>query len=276
MTLQHIILLAVVQGITEFLPISSSGHLVLTPAITGAADQGLLLDVSVHVGTLLAVLIYFWRDVLAMIVGFFRLFTGRMTPGARMALHIIVATIPVVAVGFYLKESGIEEQMRSVEIIAWTTLIFGIILWIADKVGMTINRIEHMGWASSIFIGLAQVIALVPGVSRSGITMTAARLMSYERSDAAQFSMLMSIPVILGAGLLAGLDLHKAGNMELNREVMMAIGFSFITALITIAVLMSWLKRASFTPFAIYRIILGAALLVWVYGYGTAPLDTLF
>ncbi|OKH87760.1 undecaprenyl-diphosphate phosphatase [Thalassospira sp. TSL5-1] len=276
MTLQHIILLAVVQGITEFLPISSSGHLVLTPAITGAADQGLLLDVSVHVGTLLAVLIYFWRDVLAMIIGFFRLFTGRMTPGARMALHIIVATIPVVAVGFYLKESGIEEQMRSVEIIAWTTLVFGIILWVADKVGMTINRIEHMGWASSIVIGLAQVIALIPGVSRSGITMTAARFMSYERSDAAQFSMLMSIPVILGAGLLAGLDLHKAGNMQLNREVMMAIGFSFITALITIAVLMSWLKRASFTPFAIYRIILGAALLVWVYGYGTAPLDTLF
>ncbi|RCK47653.1 UDP pyrophosphate phosphatase [Thalassospira profundimaris] len=276
MTLQHIILLAVVQGITEFLPISSSGHLVLTPAITGAADQGLLLDVSVHVGTLLAVLIYFWRDVLAMIIGFFRLFTGRMTPGARMALHIVVATIPVVAVGFYLKESGIEEQMRSVEIIAWTTLVFGVILWVADKVGMTINRIEHMGWAGAIFIGLAQVIALVPGVSRSGITMTAARLMSYERSDAAQFSMLMSIPVILGAGLLAGLDLHKAGNMELNREVMMAIGFSFITALITIAVLMSWLKRASFTPFAIYRIILGVALLVWVYGYGTAPLETLF
>jgi len=275
-TLQHIILLAVVQGITEFLPISSSGHLVLTPAITGAADQGLLLDVSVHVGTLLAVLIYFWRDVLAMIIGFFRLFTGRMTPGARMALHIVVATIPVVAVGFYLKQSGIEEQMRSVEIIAWTTLVFGILLWFADKVGMTINRIEHMGWAGSIFIGLAQVIALVPGVSRSGITMTAARLMSYERSDAAQFSMLMSIPVIMGAGLLAGLDLHKAGNMELNREVLMAIGFSFITALITIAVLMSWLKRASFTPFAIYRIILGIALLVWVYGYDTAPLGTLF
>lgn len=276
MTLQHIILLAVVQGITEFLPISSSGHLVLTPAITGAADQGLLLDVSVHVGTLLAVLIYFWRDVLAMIIGFFRLFTGRMTPGARMALHIIVATIPVVAVGFYLKQSGIEEQMRSVEIIAWTTLVFGIILWFADKVGMTINRIEHMGWAGSIFIGLAQVIALIPGVSRSGITMTAARLMSYERSEAAQFSMLMSIPVIMGAGLLAGLDLHKAGNMELNREVLMAIGFSFVTALITIAVLMSWLKRASFTPFAIYRIILGIALLVWVYGYDTAPLETLF
>ncbi|OSQ40723.1 undecaprenyl-diphosphate phosphatase [Thalassospira mesophila] len=276
MTLQHIILLAVVQGITEFLPISSSGHLVLTPAITGAADQGLLLDVSVHVGTLLAVLIYFWRDVLAMIVGFFRLFTGRMTPGARMALHIIVATIPVVAVGYYLKQSGIEEQMRSVEIIAWTTLVFGIILWFADKVGMTINRIEHMGWAGSIFIGLAQVIALIPGVSRSGITMTAARLMSYERSDAAQFSMLMSIPVIMGAGLLAGLDLHKAGNMELNREVLLAIVFSFFTALITIAVLMSWLKRASFTPFAIYRIILGIALLVWVYGYDTAPLGTLF
>jgi undecaprenyl-diphosphatase len=271
-TLQHIILLAAVQGVTEFLPISSSGHLILTPALTGSADQGLLVDVSVHVGTLLAVLIYFWRDVFAMIEGFFRLLTGRITPGARMTLHIIIATIPVVAVGLYMKQSGLEEQMRSVEIIAWTTLGWGVVLWIADRVGMTINRIEHMRWGGALFIGLAQVLSLVPGTSRSGITMTAARFMGYERSDAAQFSMLMSIPVIIGAGLLAGLDLHAAGNMKLNREVMIAVGFSFLTALITIALLMSWLKKASFTPFAIYRILLGGALLVWVYGYGEAPL----
>ncbi len=159
MTLQHIILLAVVQGITEFLPISSSGHLILTPSITGAQDQGLLVDVAVHVGTLAAVLIYFWRDVLAMLAGFVRLLTGRINAGARMAIHIALATIPVVVVGFYFKVSGIEEQLRSVEIIAWTTLGFGIVLWVADKIGMTINRLEHMRWGSALVIGLAQVIA---------------------------------------------------------------------------------------------------------------------
>ncbi|AJD53695.1 undecaprenyl pyrophosphate phosphatase [Thalassospira xiamenensis M-5 = DSM 17429] len=274
-TLQHIILLAVIQGITEFLPISSSGHLILTPALTGAADQGLLVDVAVHVGTLAAVLIYFWRDVFAMIGGFFFLLSGRINPGARLALHIILATIPVVAVGFYLKVSGIEEQMRSVEIIAWTTLVFGIVLWIADKIGMTINRLEHMRWGGALFIGLAQVIALIPGTSRSGITMTAARLMGYERADAAQFSMLLSIPVILGAGLLAGIDLQQSGDMALTMDVLLAAGLSFITALIAIAMLMSWLKRSTFTPFAIYRILLGGGLLVWIYGYGGGPIPFL-
>ncbi|WP_417828394.1 undecaprenyl-diphosphate phosphatase [Thalassospira sp.] len=271
MTLQHIILLAVVQGITEFLPISSSGHLVLAPAITGSADQGLLVDVAVHVGTLAAVLIYFWRDVFAMIGGFVRLFTGRINPGARLAIHIVLATIPVIAVGFYLKVSGIEEQLRSIEIIAWTTLGFGILLWIADKVGMTINRLEHMRWGGALFIGLAQVLALVPGTSRSGITMTAARFMGYERSDAAQFSMLMSIPVILGAGLLAGIDLHQAGDIALTEDILLAAGLSFATALVAIAVLMNWLKRSSFTPFVIYRILLGGGLLAWVYLYDGAP-----
>jgi len=274
-TLQHIILLAVIQGITEFLPISSSGHLILTPALTGAADQGLLVDVAVHVGTLAAVLIYFWRDVFAMIGGFFFLLSGRINPGARLALHIILATISVVAVGFYLKVSGIEEQMRSVEIIAWTTLVFGIVLWIADKIGMTINRLEHMRWGGALFIGLAQVIALIPGTSRSGITMTAARLMGYERADAAQFSMLLSIPVILGAGLLAGIDLQQSGDMALTMDVLLAAGLSFITALIAIAMLMSWLKRSTFTPFAIYRILLGGGLLVWIYGYGGGPIPFL-
>jgi len=271
-TLQHIILLAVVQGITEFLPISSSGHLILAPALTGSPDQGLLVDVAVHVGTLAAVLMYFWRDVFAMLGGFVRLFTGRINAGARLAIHIVLATIPVVAVGFYLKVSGIEEQLRSVEIIAWTTLGFGILLWIADKVGMTINRLEHMRWGGALFIGLAQVLALIPGTSRSGITMTAARFMGYERSDAAQFSMLMSIPVILGAGLLAGIDLQQAGNIALNEDILLAAGLSFLTALIAIAVLMNWLKRSSFTPFAIYRVLLGGGLLVWIYLYNGAPL----
>ncbi|MCC9620831.1 undecaprenyl-diphosphate phosphatase [Thalassospira sp. MA62] len=275
MTLQHIILLAIVQGITEFLPISSSGHLVLAPALTGSPDQGLLVDVAVHVGTLAAVLIYFWRDVFAMLGGFVRLFTGRINAGARMVIHIVLATIPVVAVGFYFKVSGIEDQLRSVEIIAWTTLGFGILLWIADKVGMTINRLEHMRWGGALFIGLAQVLALVPGTSRSGITMTAARLMGYERADAAQFSMLMSIPVILGAGLLAGIDLQQAGNVALTQDVLLAAGLSFVTALIAIAMLMSWLKRSSFTPFAIYRILLGGALLIWIYLYDGVPLGGL-
>ena len=275
MTLQHIILLAIVQGITEFLPISSSGHLVLAPALTGNPDQGLLVDVAVHVGTLAAVLIYFWRDVFAMLGGFVLLFTGRINAGARLALHIILATIPVIAVGFYLKVSGIEEQLRSVAIIAWTALGFGILLWIADKVGMTINRLEHMRWGSALFIRLAQVIALTPGTSRLGITLTDARFMGHERYDAAKFSMMMSRPVIPGSGLLSGTESTHAGIIELNEDILLAVGLSFLTALIAIAVLMNWLKRSSFTPFAIYRILLGGGLLVWIYVYDGGPLPFL-
>ncbi|NMM44778.1 undecaprenyl-diphosphate phosphatase [Rhodospirillaceae bacterium KN72] len=270
MLLHHILVLAAVQGITEFLPISSSGHLIVTGHILGWPDQGLAMDIAVHIGTLFAVMIYFWRDVWQMTVGVGRAATGRGGPPVRLIVNVIVATIPVVIAGFFLKDM-VETQFRSVELIGWTTLGFGIVLWIADHVGMTIRRIEHIAWPTALVIGLAQVLALVPGTSRSGITMTAARFLGLEREDAARFSMLISIPTIAGAGLLAGYDIYKAGDLTLTGDFVIAAGLSFATALIAIALMMAWLRRSGFGIFVLYRIALGGGLLYWAYS-GATPL----
>lgn len=271
MALFHILILAVVQGITEFLPISSSGHLVLTSRVLCWPDQGLTMDVAVHVGSLLAVMVYFWRDVWAMIVGLGRLVTGRGGPQTRLLVNVVVATIPVMVVGFFAQDY-ITGFLRSVEVIAWATIGFGILLWIADRIGMTVWRIDHLGMPSALAIGLAQVLALIPGTSRSGITMTAARFIGLERSDAARFSLLLSIPTIIAAGGLTGFQVYQRGELFLSSDLFVAAGLAFVTALIAIAAMMAWLKRAGFGPFVVYRILLGAALLYWVYAFeaGTA------
>ncbi len=263
MPLSLIVILALVQGITEFLPISSSGHLILVAEISGR-DQGLLIDVAVHVGTLGAVMLYFWRDLLAMLLGVAQLAKGRVTPDARLAGTLVVASIPTAIVGFFAKDF-IESSLRSPEIIAWTTVLYGILLYVADKVGMTIRRINHVGLAHALLLGLAQVLALVPGTSRSGITMTAARLLGYERGDAARYSMLMSIPTIAGAGLLLGFDIYRAGDWVLGRDAILAMTLSFAAALAAIALLMRWVVRVGFTPFVVYRMLLGAVLFYWIY-----------
>ncbi|MEQ8440810.1 MAG: undecaprenyl-diphosphate phosphatase [Alphaproteobacteria bacterium] len=269
MLLHHILILAAIQGITEFLPISSSGHLVLAGPVLGFQDQGLAMDVAVHVGSLLAVCLYFWRDMWTMAVGVGRAVTGRGGPQVRLLGNVLLATIPVLVAGYFLNDAA-GTIFRSIEIIAWTTLVFGILLWIADRVGMTIRRVEHIAWPTALVIGVVQVLALVPGTSRSGITMTAARFLGLERSDAARFSLLLSIPTILGAGALKGWEVCQTGDFGLTADLGIAAGFSFLTALIAIAVMMAWLKRAGFTPFVLYRIALGGGLLYWVY-YGGAP-----
>ena len=266
MEIVQLVTLAVVQGITEFLPISSSGHLVLTSKVLGWADQGLVIDVAVHVGTLLAVMVYFWRDIWRMIAGTAGIVAGRRDPGFRLALHVIVATLPIVAAGYFI-QPYIGSTFRSVELIAWTTIGFGILLGVADWACMTLRRIKHLNVPTAFFIGMAQVLALLPGTSRSGITMTACRFMGMERSEAARFSLLMSIPAILGAATLAGLALYRSGNVALGLDAALAALFAFGTALISIAAMMQWLMRATFTPFVIYRLLLGGLLLCWVYGW---------
>ena len=265
MPLLNLVVLALVQGITEFLPISSSGHLILVPVLLGWPDQGLILDVAVHVGTLGAVIFYLRRDVAAMIVGAFRLVTGRWDEGARLAAMVIIGTVPVVAAGFALNHYQ-PQGIRGIEIIAWTTLGFGILLYVADKVGMTVRRLEHVHVPDAVIIGLAQVLALIPGTSRSGITMTAARMLGFERTDAARFSMLLSIPAIAGAGLLKGKELYESGNVALTADAGLAAGLAFVSALVAISAMMAWLRRASFTPFVAYRILLGLFLLAVAYG----------
>ena len=266
MDILHLAVLAIVQGITEFLPVSSSGHLVLVPLFMDVPDQGLVMDVAVHVGTLGAVALYFWRDVWAMIAGLGRMLRGRREPGARLAGLLVAGTIPVVGAGFALNHYY-PAGIRGLEVIGWTTLGFGVLLMIADQVGMTLRRIEHLRLGDAVMIGLVQALALIPGTSRSGICMTAARMMGMERQDAARFSMLLGIPAILGAGTLKGYELWESGNAQLTSDAFIGAGLAFATALIAIAVMMAWLRRATFTPFAVYRIFLGGFLLAVSYGY---------
>jgi undecaprenyl-diphosphatase len=264
LSLLQIFVLSVVQGLTEFLPISSSGHLVLVPYVTGWPDQGLALDVAVHVGTLAAVLIYFWRDVLALLNGFFRLFAGQVTREGRLALYILAATIPALAIGFALEKLA-GGTPRRIEVVAWAMIGFALVLWIADRVGVRVKKLEHMTLGQALVVGLAQPIAFIPGTSRSGITMVAARLMGYEREEAARFSFLLSIPAIVAAGLYEGLKLVQTGNGAALSGAGLALIFSAVTGLAAIAFLMRWLRRSSFAPFVIYRLILGIGLLVWLY-----------
>ncbi|WP_282609977.1 undecaprenyl-diphosphate phosphatase [Pelagibius sp. Alg239-R121] len=259
----QILILALVQGITEFLPISSSGHLVLVPAVTGWADQGLAMDVAVHVGTLGAVVAYFWKDLFDLVCGLPKVVTDRSDPKVRLIAYLAVATLPVVFAGLVIFQAA--DQLRSIEVIGWTTLGFGIALFAADKLGSVTRRIDNMIYRDAFVIGLAQALALIPGTSRSGITMTAARVLGFNRSEAARFSMLLSIPVIVAAGGLLGIKLYQAGTMTIGKDMVLAAAFSFISALLAIWWLMNWLNRANFTLLAAYRVILGSGLLYWAY-----------
>ncbi len=260
MPLLHLVVLAVVQGITEFLPVSSSGHLALVPVFTGWQDQGLLLDVAVHVGTLGAVVLYLSTDIWGILVGMIRVMRGRRDPKAVLALYIVLATIPVVIAGYFMNKYY-PGGFRSILVIGWATLGFGIFLAITDWLGMTVRRMEHIRLSDALIIGVFQILALIPGTSRSGITMSAARLLGFERLDAARFSMLLSIPAIVGAGVLKGLELYETGNAQLTSDALMAGGMAFVAALVAILIMMAWLRRASFAPFVFYRVALGCVLL---------------
>ncbi|SLN70951.1 undecaprenyl-diphosphate phosphatase [Roseisalinus antarcticus] len=258
----QLFLVAVIQGITEFLPISSSGHLILLPQLTGMADQGLTIDVAVHVGTLFAVILFFWPDVAKALAGLGRLARGKVdTPGAFLALCLIVATVPVVIAGVLLKMSGLDEALRSVAVIGWTMLIFGIVLYWADQTGPETRAAETWTMRHALIMGLWQVIALIPGTSRSGITITGARRLGYDRASGARLSMLMSIPTIMASGLLLGLDVIEAGDMQMARDGAIAAAFAFVSALAALWLMMRLLRSVSFTPYVIYRCVLGVILL---------------
>jgi len=273
----QIVVLAVVQGLTEFLPVSSSGHLILVPLLTGWCDQGLALDVAAHVGTLLAVLIYFWRDIGRMIHGVVQLARGKRDPWAMMVLYLAIGTVPALIVG-YLVDRYAGTSLRSMELIGWTFVIFGIVLYIADKAGLTVRRLEHLRMGHAVVIGLAQAIAFIPGVSRSGITMVAGRLMGFERAEAARFSFLLSIPAIMAGGTWKGLQLAKTGSPEAIHDALLVCGLSALAGFLAIAFLMAWLKRSTFTPFVIYRLLFGGFLLYLVYvgmsSISTTPIQT--
>lgn len=264
MSIEQIVVLAIVQGITEFLPISSSGHLILIPVMTGWPDQGLVTDVMVHIGSLFAVIVYFWRDVLRLIKGGFDLLRFRLTENARLALYIALATIPAVAFGLALKATGVLDAIRGIEIVAWNALVFGLLLFLADLVGPRLKTMDDMTLHPALIIGVAQALALIPGTSRSGITITAARLLGFERADAARFSFVLGIPAIAGAGVLTVLELNETGQ-TIPPGALLAAALTFVSALLAIAFLMAVVRRMSFAPFVIYRFFLAGFLLVLAY-----------
>lgn len=262
MTLTHLLILALIQGITEFLPVSSSGHLILLPNLTGMADQGQALDVAVHVGTLGAVILYFWQDVKGAMAGTLRLLQGKVdTQGAFLALCLLIATVPVVIVGLILKVTGLSDMMRSTAVIGWTMLIFGIVLYWADQKGPTEKTAANWSLRDAVIMGLWQAVALIPGVSRSGITITAGRQLGYDRNSAARLSMLMSIPTILASGTLLGLEVIGDADPGVARDAAIAAVFAFAAALAALALMFRLLRSVSFTPYVIYRVILGVILL---------------
>ncbi|PLX44207.1 MAG: undecaprenyl-diphosphate phosphatase [Hyphomicrobiales bacterium] len=264
MSLEQIIVLAIIQGISEFLPISSSGHLILIPAITGWPDQGLEIDVMVHVGSLFAIIAYFHRDVRRLMLGAVDLIRWRLSDNARLALMIVLATIPAVLFALLLKSTGFLDRIRGAEIVGWNAIIFGILLYVSDRFSPHIRTLADMRLGRAMIIGIAQAMALIPGTSRSGITITAARAMGFERSESARFSFLLGMPAIAGAGLLTALEFFESGQ-GLPPGALLAAALSFLASLGAIAFLMALIKRMSFLPFVLYRLALGLVLLGWVY-----------
>ncbi|AMK16583.1 MULTISPECIES: undecaprenyl-diphosphate phosphatase [Sphingobium] len=263
MTFFQQLLIAVVQGITEFLPISSSGHLILIPHFTDFPDQGPLIDVAVHVGSLLAIIIYFFRDVRGLAQGgLATVGVGRADEQKRLFLWIVIGTIPAVLVGLFLKTGGFLDQFRSTDLVAFNLIFYGLLLGAADRWGRQERHYEDMRLKDAIIVGLAQALALIPGTSRSGVTMTAARVLGFHRAEAARFSFLLSIPAVAGAGLLAGLDLAEA-TREMQWDAFVAGVLTFVAAFITMAGLMRFLRTKSMTVFVLYRVGLGAILLAF-------------
>ncbi len=266
MPLFHLLILALIQGITEFLPVSSSAHLILLPALTDLADQGLELDVAVHIGTLAAVILYFRKEVLLALKGTGDLLRGDFrSAGARLALNLVIATVPVVIAGFLLKVTGLMDAMRSVAVIGWTMLVFGLVLYFTDQRGRQERELAQWTLREAVILGLWQALALIPGTSRSGATISGARMLGYDRTNAARISMLMSIPTIMASGVLLGIDVIGQGDALVMRDLSIAAGMAFVAALLALSLMLRLLRSVSFTPYVIYRVLLGLVLLALAY-----------
>ncbi len=252
--------LALIQGLTEFLPISSSAHLILPSAILGWEDQGLAFDVAVHVGTLAAVVIYFRKEVVTLFSALLgSIFKGERSKESKLAWMIALATIPACVFGFLMKDI-VELYLRSAWVIATTTVVFAFLLWWVDK-NPNLNDSEYSAnWKKSLFIGIAQALAVIPGTSRSGATITAALYLGFTREAAARFSFLMSIPIITLAGSYLGLKLITGTEPVHIGFLLTGIITSFISAYLCIYLFLKLISRMGMMPFVIYRLILGFGL----------------
>jgi undecaprenyl-diphosphatase len=258
----QIFILAALQGLTEFLPISSSAHLILAPGVLGYADQGLAFDVAVHVGSLAAVVGYFRREVISIGGALLRSLNKVQAADAeaRLGWMIVLATLPVGLFGLLMK-SLVEGDLRTPLVIALTTIGFGLLLWIADRRGERVRDEYGIGWRDALVIGLFQAVAIIPGTSRSGITMTAGLFLGLTREAASRFSFLLSIPTILMSGALITLDLLHSRDPVDWSSLSVGVLLSFITAYLCIHYFLRFIERIGMLPFVIYRLVLGAAIL---------------
>ena len=249
----EIFLLSLIQGITEFIPVSSSSHLILFSNYTNFEEQSLLVDVSLHIGSFLAVLCYFYKDIFDFV------------KNKILFLKILISSIPVMLIGFFLVETNLIENLRNIKVIAWTTLIFGIILYFSDKCDLSKNIESNFSFKSAIFIGTFQILSLIPGVSRSGITLTAARILNFNRFDSTKISFLLSLPT-LGAVSLFGLkNILSSNNINFSIMNLLCIILSFLFSILTIKYFLHFVKKFSLNIFVIYRVLLGVILLFLSY-----------
>ena len=248
----EIVILSAIQGITEFLPISSSAHLILINKISNLKIGSLLLDTGVHLGSLLAIIFYFKNDLI-------KIFDNR-----KLLQLIILGSLPTILIGAFLYTSGYIYHLRNLEIIAWTTLIFGILLYVSDKFKIEKNFQNNLSLKTILIIGFFQILSLIPGVSRSGIVITASRFLNFDRYDSTKISFYLSIPVLGGASFLSLKDLYS-DNFEINSIIILSIIFSFIFSYITIKYFLIFIKKFSLLVFVLYRIILSLFLLYFLY-----------
>ena len=249
----EILILAIIQGISEFLPVSSAAHTVLISKYFNFNNQNLLVDICLHLGSLIAIIFYFRNDLFNFI------------KNKNFLIKILIGTIPIIPVGFILYKTGLINNLRNLETIAWMSLIFGILLYLSDKVKVTKKIENDFTNKSALIIGIFQVLALIPGVSRSGITITSGRLLGFSRYDSAKVSFFLSIPTLAAASLLGIINIYNEDSVELNFIAIIAVIFSFIFSYLTIAFFLNFIKKFSLNVFIIYRIALSVFILAIVY-----------
>ena len=249
----EILILAIIQGISEYLPVSSAAHLVLVSKYYVFTNQSLLIDICLHLGSLIAIIFYFRNDILNFI------------KNRDFLIKILIGTMPIIPVGYIMFQTGLINQLRNLEVIGWMSLIFGILLYVGDRSKITKKIDTQFTNKSAIIIGLFQVLALIPGVSRAGITITSGRLLGFNRFDSAKISFFLSIPTLAAASLLGIYNIYKEGSAELNFLAIIAVTFSFIFSYFTIVLFLNFIKKFSLNIFIIYRIILSLFILGIVY-----------
>ena len=249
----EVLILSLIQGVTEFLPISSSSHLILFSKLTNLQNQSLSLDVSLHIGSFLAVITFFYKDLI------------KFLKNKDLFIKILISSLPVMILGFLLVQTGLISELRNIKVIGWMTLLFGVLLYISDKFNMHKNIESDFTYRSALMIGFLQMISLVPGVSRSGVTITAARLLKFNRYDAAKISFLLSIPTLAVVSIYGIKNIVSAENMNISFLNLLSILLSFVFSLITIKYFLQYIKSFSLDIFVIYRVILGIVILAFAY-----------